>query len=253
MIKKDNTVRLCGRIVNRYDRGHVITLTLRITETVRNEQKVNYPRVYFFREDNTGADKFFFRDEVVITAHVATPRKYRNTGEEYISQALVGDSIAPRKGMYELLNIEGMGRGPLEPNTNTVVFSGNLMSIRKTGDKSAQVVVETLNDHRYRNDIMANIASSDVFNFRIGSPVSITGKVVTGYYEEDERGRRRYPDPDKAKEEKKTEKEKEAENAKNTETTEILDEPKDKPKEKQWKRVYYQHILGLNIKPAEEQ
>ena len=240
MNKQDNAVRLCGRIINRYDRGHVTTLTLSVIETIKGEQRVNYPRVYFFREDNTGADKFFLHDEVAITAHIATPRKYRNTGEEYISQALVGDSIAPRKGMYELLNMEGMGKGPLEPQTNTVVFSGTLTSIRKTGDRSAQIVVETINQGKHRNDITANIASTNVFKMQIGSRVSVTGKVVTGYYEQDEKGRRRRPNPTQDNNREKV---------KETSTKPEVEENSEMPvaEEKKWTRVHYQRILGLSI------
>lgn len=240
MNRQDNAVRLCGRIVNRYDRGNVTTITLSVIETVKGEQRINYPRVYFFREDNTGADKFFLHDEVAITAHIATPRKYRNTGEEYISQALVGDSITPRKGMYELLNMEGMGRGPLEPQTNTVVFSGTLTSIRKTGDRSAQIVVETINDGKHRNDITANIASADVFKMQIGSRVSVTGKVVTGYYEQDEKGRRRRPNATQTNSHEKTE-----ETSVKSDKTNNNEHPAE---EKKWTRVYYQHILGLSIR-----
>lgn len=241
MAKQDNAIRLCGRIVNRYDRGHVIILTLRIAETVRGEERVNYPRVYFFREDNTGADNFFLHDEVALTAHVATPRKYRNSGEEYISQAFVGDSIERRKGMYELLNMEGMGRGPLEPQTNTVVFTGTLTSIRKIGDKSAQVVVETINEGHHRNDITANVASTDVFKMQIGSRVTITGKVVTGYYEQDENGRRHRPEQRKAENS-------EIQNSDNpqTEVTAAKTADSDAEKKKRTK-IYYQHILGLSI------
>lgn len=191
MQKQDNFVRLSGRIVNRYDREKVTIITLRISEVVRREEKINYPRVYFFHEDKTGAEEFFLNDNVSIIAHVATPRK-RNTasGQEYISQALVGDVIEKQKGMYELLGIEDAGRGPLEPQMNSFIITGTLSSIRKTGDRSAEVIVDTLNEN-HMNYAMINVASPDVFNMKIGDKVTISGKVVTGYREPKKEGEKR--------------------------------------------------------------
>lgn len=191
MQKQDNFVRLSGRIVNRYDRGKVTILTLSIVELVRKETKVNYPKVYFFHEDKTGAEEFFVRDEVSIIAHVATPRKYRqSSGQEYISQALVGDSIEKRKSMYELLNIPDAGRGPLEPQMNSFIIEGALSAIRKTGDRSAQVVVDTLNDN-HMNYVSINVANPAVFDMQIGTRVQIEGKVVTGFNEPRKEGEKR--------------------------------------------------------------
>lgn len=191
MQKQDNFVRLSGRIVNRYDRGKVTILTLSIVEVVRKETKVNYPKVYFFHEDKTGAEEFFVRDEVSIIAHVATPRKYRQTsGQEYISQALVGDSIEKRKSMYELLNIPDAGRGPLEPQMNSFIIEGTLSAIRKTGERSAQVVVDTLNEN-HMNYVSINVANPAVFDMQIGTRVQIEGKVVTGFNEPRKEGEKR--------------------------------------------------------------
>lgn len=224
MAKQDNMVRLCGRIVNRYDRKNVIIITLSVVEQTKNgEARVNHPRIYFFMEDNTGADKFLLHDYVSITAHIATPRKFRNTGEEYISQALVGDTIAARKSIYELLNMEGMGRGPLEPQMNEVVFTGILSSIRKTGDRSAQVIVDTINNG-HRNSITANIATPDAFKMQIGDKVTVTGKVVTGFYEPQNNRKN------------------------NTESESDKDTTDSTAKDTEKKnRVYYQRIIGLSI------
>lgn len=233
MVKaQNNLVRLCGRIINRYDKNNVSIVTLRITEIVKGEKKVNNPVIYFFHSDETGVENFFLHDDVVITAHVATPRKYRNNGEEYISQALVGDTIAPRKRMYEILNIDGMGKGPLEPLMNEITFSGTLTAIRKIGDKSAQIVVDTVNNG-HRNVITANVASADTFKMQIGDSVTVSGKIITGYYEQDEKGHIHRPKPNS--------------NEKPTETQENKTS-EDKPK---MKRLYYQHILGLSIQKCE--
>ena len=176
MQKQDNFVRLSGRIVNRYDRGKVTILTLSVAEMVRKEVKINYPKVYFFHEDKTGAEEFLVKDEVSIIAHVATPRKIRQSnGQEYVSQALVGDSIEKRKGMYELLNIPDAGRGPLEPQMNSFIITGTLSSIRKTGDRSAQIIV----------------ATPEAFNMQIGNRVTVMGKVVTGFNEPRNEGEKR--------------------------------------------------------------
>lgn len=191
MQKQDNFVRLSGRIVNRYDRGRVTILTLSIVELVKKETKVNYPKIYFFHEDKTGAEDFYVKDEVSIIAHVATPRKYRqSSGQEYVSQALVGDSIEKRKSMYELLNIPDAGRGPLEPQMNSLIIEGTLSAIRKTGDRSAQVVVDALNDY-HMNYVSINVATPAVFDMQIGSRVRIEGKVVTGFNEPKKEGEKR--------------------------------------------------------------
>ena len=225
MQKQDNLVRLCGRIVNRYDKDKVTILTLSVAETSRNgEQRMNHPRIYFFHSDGAGAEQFFRNDQVAVTAHVATPRKYRNTGEEYVSQALVGDTITTRKSMYELLDLPGMGRGPLEPQMNEAVFTGTLSSIRKLSDRSAQIILDTVNDG-HRNNITMNIANTDAFQMQIGDRVTVTGKIVTGYYVEDERGNLRLPTPEYS--EKKNSDEKE-------------------------KRHYFQRVLGLSIVKVEE-
>lgn len=226
MQKQDNLVRLCGRIVNRYDKEKVTIITLSVAETSRNgEQRINYPRIYFFHTDGAGAEQFFRNDQVAITAHVATPRKYRNTGEEYVSQALVGDTITTRKSMYELLDLPGMGRGPLEPQMNEAVFTGTLSSIRKLSDKSAQIILDTINDG-HRNNITMNIANTDAFKMQIGDVVTVTGKIVTGYYVEDEKGNLRLPNQNVSEEKNSEEKE---------------------------KRRYFQRVLGLSIaKPEPE-
>ncbi|MBQ6856529.1 MAG: hypothetical protein IJO13_05445 [Lachnospiraceae bacterium] len=191
MQKQDNFVRLSGRIVNRYDRGKVTILTLSVAEMVRKEVKINYPKVYFFHEDKTGAEEFLVKDEVSIIAHVATPRKIRQSnGQEYISQALVGDSIEKRKGMYELLNIPDAGRGPLEPQMNSFIITGTLSSIRKTGDRSAQIVVDTMNDSHI-NFVSINVATPEAFNMQIGNRVTVIGKVVTGFNEPKNDGEKR--------------------------------------------------------------
>lgn len=187
MQKQDNFVRLCGKIINRYDRGRVTILTLFIPEMVRKEEKINYPKVYFFHEDKTGAEDFLVRDDVVVIAHAATPRKYRQNGQEYISQALVGDSIQKRKSMYELLDMDGSDRGPKEPYMNDFIITGTLSAIRKTGDRSSQIIIDTVNEG-HLNNVSINLASQDVFSMRIGDKVTVRGKVVTGIREPKEEG-----------------------------------------------------------------
>lgn len=183
MQKQDNFVRLSGKVVNRYDREKVTIITLRIAEKTRTEEKINHPKVYFFHEDDKGAEDFLVDDQVSIIAHVATPRK-RNatTGREYISQALVGDSIERRRGMYELLGIEDAGRGPLEPAMNQFLIRGAISSIRKTGERSAEVVVDTMNG-THINYALIYVATPDIFHYKIGDRVVVSGKVVTGYRE----------------------------------------------------------------------
>ena len=112
MNRQDNAVRLCGRIVNRYDRGNVTTITLSVIETVKGEQRINYPRVYFFREDNTGADKFFLHDEVCITALHDTKKIPQYWRGIYLPGISWRQHYSTKRECAELLNMDGMEEDP---------------------------------------------------------------------------------------------------------------------------------------------
>ena len=77
-----NVVRICGRVMNRFDKPGITILTVSTLEIIRGEKQINYPKIYFFSNDNTGVENFMRGDEVVIHAHIAAPRKYRRTGQQ---------------------------------------------------------------------------------------------------------------------------------------------------------------------------
>lgn len=136
-----NRVTLCGRLVSRYERGDVICATISVMERGRKKEIINYPKVYFFHGDHTGIENLFVGDEVYMTGHIASPRKRRQSGDSYISYAVVGDMIRKREA------INSMDRGYwwdgyMEPQCNRIYVHGALKdTIRYPGGRIGVVIL----------------------------------------------------------------------------------------------------------------
>lgn len=172
--KNTNVVRLCGRIANRFDKKDVVILTISVMEYNGTQKEIYYPKVYFFLSDRTAVNEFMLGDEVTVLGHIAAPKKTRWNGERYVSQAIVGDLIRPRKR----LKVPNAENDILEPQSNIIYLKGPLKDIRRINDKVFALTVEAV-DHGHKSNVQLTSFDKNILLMDPGSLVEAYGSMRT--------------------------------------------------------------------------
>lgn len=174
-----NVVILCGRLVNRYEKRNVIMITVSVLEMVRGKKQINYPKIYFFKEDNTAVNDFMVGDEVYVNAHISAPTKRRRSGEAYISQALIGDAIRMRQSLCpEVLAGEDVPGRLMEPQMNAIYLRGPLQETVRHGENviGLKILVE---DHGHKGVVELTTVRQEALLMKPGTMVTAYGKITT--------------------------------------------------------------------------
>lgn len=176
--KNTNVAILCGRIISLYDKGQIIITHLKITEEVKGKRMSNFPKVYFFKSDDTGIDKFFVNDEVYITGHVTARKKRKaTTGKIYVSQSIVADTIRARKMIHE----EALGEDSCyfkEPQQNLIYFEGPILEIKQMERELIRFKMRVC-DHGHPQEVQLVTHNRDILMERVGTVIRAYGKTKT--------------------------------------------------------------------------
>lgn len=193
-IKKDNNVvKLCGTIVNLYSAPKAIVITLGITEMTRRGRVSNYPKLYFFKEDNTGIEQFVLHDRIEVTGHIATPIKTRRNGKTYASQAIIGDKAERPSVLYPEFNSNNDDEEVMHKGTENLVFLHGVLTSVKPADKDASYarLIVLAENKGHKNYVILNARGDQYFMYKPGDVVDIYAKVLTNV-KEDQNGHKRY-------------------------------------------------------------
>lgn len=177
--KDNNVVKLCGTIVNMYSAPKAMVLTLGITENTRRGRQANYPKIYCFKDDNTGIEDFVLHDNVEITGHIATPMKTRPNGKMYASQAIIGDKVTKPSPVCAEFNAAEDNIIRHAPE-NLVFLHGRISSIRPADPSGtyAHIVVEATNKG-HRNFVGMDARGDRYFLLKPGDIVDVYARVIT--------------------------------------------------------------------------
>jgi hypothetical protein len=184
-VEEGNKVRLCGTIVNRYETDRVIIITLGITEPGRFNPKTktrteesNYPKIYFFKDDKTGAENFLLYDKVMVEAHISAPRKKRPDGSIYVSQAIVGEKCEKARNAFEKeFGVKGI-YGHAEDPMNVAMFSGNVVSVKRVNEYVTNIEMDAKNK-RFNNYITITSFNKNDILIAPGSMIHVYAKIIT--------------------------------------------------------------------------
>ena len=177
-----NAVVLTGTIVNKYEKPNVTIVTLGITEPgrfLKTEKKYleesNYPKIYFFKNDNTGIEKFSLYDKITVNAHISAPVKRRPDGSTFTSQGIIGENCV--KAEDEM--------GVAHPQ-NVVKLQGKIRRITRMKSNVINIEMEAVNKHFMNIVTVTSFNKTDLI-FAPDDVVSVTGKVVTSTKERKEK------------------------------------------------------------------
>lgn len=177
-----NLVSLSGTIVGKYETTACHVFILAITEPTRRRTgevvaQTNYPRVYFFKQDNTGAEKFDRGDHVDIVAHVAAPRKTRpGSDRTYYSQSIIGESIKATES-NSLVNEVLPGRSAVKAE-NIVYLKGEVERVERVAPNVNLITMSAYNK-RFYNRVQFTSYDATTVAIVPGNTIVIEGKIRT--------------------------------------------------------------------------
>lgn len=182
MKKIENLVTLTGIIVNMYETPTCMAATIAISLPIRQKDGSfnivsNYPKVYFFKQDQTGIDDIKIGMNVAVSGHVVAPKKTRRgTDKTYYSQSIVGDSIRENKSAIAEAGIYN-GHRSLDAENN-VYIEGVVERVERVTEKVAYFTVAAYNKSFY-NKVKVACYDSKYLVIAPGNTVSINGYVST--------------------------------------------------------------------------
>ena len=173
-----NAVKLVGKVINYYETPSVYIVSLLITYKKGTDKfQANFPKIYFFKNDNTGADKIVLHDHVEIEAHVAAPRKNRANGDVYYSQAIVGDKIKLSSSVYE--KEFGVDGGNIYPAPENCVFlRGKVRKVEQVAKGVVNIVMNARNKS-YNNVVLVTSFRQDAILNAPGDEIAVYAIVTT--------------------------------------------------------------------------
>lgn len=175
--RRTNVVKLKGRIVNRYETDQVVIVTLAIKEYAKKKKEdyVHFPKIYFFKSDHTGVDKYFLHDEVVVTGHLVAPVKRRPNGTTFVSQAIIGESI-------RLFGRETMPDGTVEQRKdypmNIAFLCGEVQRIEQKDYGFIYIYMNAVNG-AHNNRIFLTARNKDYLLLSPGDIIDVRAKIMT--------------------------------------------------------------------------
>ena len=178
MDKETNKVEAFGRIINFYEANQVYIVAVKAVEVPfvpknkrKNQEKpyirINYPKFYFFKTDNTGVDKVFCNDLVAITGHVVSTPKRNRFGRNFISQALIGDSIT-------LISPDNKSHY----NKNLVTLEGPVVSVEQRNGGNVFAIRMNAKNKRFDNYVTVTSFNEDALTLEPGDIISVRARVV---------------------------------------------------------------------------
>ncbi len=170
--RKTNEALFKGTIVSKFETSACIVLRLGITEPRRRRDgsyssESNYPKIYFFKNDVTGVENFEKGDRVEVVAHLSAPKKRRPTGQEYNSQAIIGESVKKAE------------RSDTERDTwNTVDLEGEVLRVERVSERTINIIMEAYNKRFYNQIKVTDFNLSDLVIVP-GRTIHVSGKIIT--------------------------------------------------------------------------
>ena len=182
-----NEVLLKGTIVHKYETDRVVAIILGITEyNAKQNKHANYPKIYFFKSDNTGAENFLLHDRVVIHGHLSSSIRRNQTGSSYVSQSIVGDTI---RGFGEPESKDGQEVVQMDYPENSVTLKGEVIHVEQL-DHDFVLLKMTAPREGHNNHIRLTTKNKSYLLCSPGDEIQIQGKISTSISEKN--GRKRY-------------------------------------------------------------
>lgn len=174
-VQDTNCFELFGRIVNYFETDAVYIITVETVEPHKNREgrnrigtkpRINFPKVYFFKIDPNDAGSVFRDDMVSITGHVVATAKRNRFGRNYVSQALIGESIkridpATDKTFYV---------------KNRVWLEGPVISVEQRGEGSLFAIKMSARNKHFDNFITVITFNKDALTLEPGTVIRVKGR-----------------------------------------------------------------------------
>lgn len=185
-----NRFEIFGKIVNYFETDAVYIITVETVEPYRDRSgrtrtgvkpRINFPKIYFFKEDPHDAGKVFRDDMVSITGHVVATAKRNRFGRNYISQALIGESIVQ-------VDLKSSEKTYIR---NKVWLEGPVISVEQRGDGKVFAIKMSARNKRFDNFITVTSFDRDSLTLEQGMIIKVKARATSRVKEHDD-GKKSY-------------------------------------------------------------
>ena len=179
--RKTNVGKLKGRIVNRYETDQVVIITLAVKEYSKKKKEyyTYFPKVYFFKSDDTGIETCLLHDNVALTGHVVAPVKHRPNGTAFVSQAIIGEKA-------RLFGRETMPDGTIEERNdypmNLVYLYGKVLRIEQRDYGFIHIHMNAVNNG-HNNRVFLTARNKKYLLLAPGDTIDVRAKILTSIAE----------------------------------------------------------------------
>lgn len=185
----DNQVMIIGKIVNVFPTDKTLIVTVRVPKREpKGRVSFAFPKVYFFKADDTGIETFKEGDSIQITGHLVNPVKRRANGTRYFSQAIIGDKAVKNTSLFStMLGTEDIGFANTQP-ASLVYLRGRVEQIMQVGNRSILIRLNAKQNGR-NNHINVTTTNKDALLCTLGDIITIYGTIETRVAEKEDKKR----------------------------------------------------------------